>query len=670
MLQQPDSIDRYQILRELGGGGMGRVFLAHDPRFPREVALKLLHPNLASDAALRRRFQREARTIAALEHHAIVPVYDYGEHDGQLFLTMRLMRGGDLHQRLAGGPLPVPEVVAILSRVASALDKAHDQGIIHRDLKPANILFDDEGKGYLSDFGIVKETDRQTATALTGTHGVIGTPQYMSPEQALGESNIDGRSDIYALGALTYEMLSGAPPYQADTMMRVIVMHIREPVPVLSEARPDLPRAADAVLAQAMAKKREQRFRRAGAFVNALSKALEGAGGAAQEATVVDQTPIAAEKSRESGRPRWHYAAAGGATLLALAACAVLLLLLRPGAGEIPVAAADGTPTPSGTATTTASATVTPTASLTATPMGTGTPTPQSTTRSSPTPESAVASVQTETPTPGSTSPQGQIVFTCFINGVDNLCSIDADGSDQQRLTQTSATDFYASYTPDGQSILFSSRRSGEFQLYTMAANGQNARRLSPDIGSMFAPHMSPNGRQIVFANAVNDQESIWVMDADGADARALTGGAGADRDPVWSPDGRRIAFWSDRDGAGGHYVMNTDGSGIRKLPAEVAEIGGRSDWSPDGRWLAFYAGPPNDHDIYAVATDGSGQVRRLTDGGNNLAPSYSPDGAWITFTRYGSSEDPDIYIMRPDGSDLRQLTDNERPDWQPRWGP
>lgn len=324
---------RYEIVRTLGGGGMGQVFLAHDPQFPRHVALKLLQTNLAADPALRQRFQREAQTIANLEHHAIVPVYDYGQHEGRMFLVMRLMRGGTLEQKLARGRLPLDEVQTILTRIASALDKAHEQQTIHRDLKPANILFDDEGKAYLSDFGIVK---RAGAPSLTATHGIIGTPQYMSPEQAMGDEAIDARSDIYSLGVLAYAMLCGAPPFVGDTAIRTMMLHINEPVPSLAAVRPDLPPQLDAVLARAMAKDPQARFPTAGQFVSALVDALHAPIAASRAHTVYD--PSLAPPQKKTRSP-WPFLA-GGALLLLIAAC-IVGFLLRPDRQDPAVAADD-----------------------------------------------------------------------------------------------------------------------------------------------------------------------------------------------------------------------------------------------------------------------------------------------------------------------------------------
>lgn len=275
---------------------------------------------------------------------------------------------------------------------------------------------------------------------------------------------------------------------------------------------------------------------------------------------------------------------------------------------------------------------------------------------------------------PSDAGPQGRIVFTCFIAGSDDICSLDASSGEVQRLTVFPATDFYPEWGPSGELVVFSSRRDGAFQLYAMRTDGSDLQRVSrdagPSQGGFFAPHFSPDGQRLVFARAQEGTQHIWVMDWTSKEAWALTGGPFNDIDPVWSPDGTKIAFASNRGARQAHWIMNADGSNMRQLPDDVAQHGGRSDWSPDGRWLAFYAGPRRDRDIYLVATDGSGQTRRLTAGGRNLAPSFSPDGRWIVFTSYREGDDAEIFIMRSDGSEVRQLTFNARPDWQPRWGP
>jgi serine/threonine protein kinase len=235
---------------------MATVFLAQDPRFKREVAVKVLPRQFTHDPQFRVRFEREAQTIARLDHSAIVPVFDYGEEDQQPYLVMRYMPGGSLSERLQSGPLPLTEAAAILNRIAGALDRAHSLGIVHRDLKPANILFDQYGDAFLADFGIVKVA--QATSTLTGS-AIIGTPAYMSPEQVQGTA-VGAKSDIYTLGVILFEMLTGKQPYAADTPMGMAVKHIIDPVPRILDTRADLPPALDTVISCAMAKEADKRY--------------------------------------------------------------------------------------------------------------------------------------------------------------------------------------------------------------------------------------------------------------------------------------------------------------------------------------------------------------------------------------------------------------------------
>ncbi len=248
-------IGRYRIKSEIARGGMAIVFHAFDPSFERDVAIKLLPRQfLYNDPAARARFQREVKTIAALEHSAIVPVYDVGIHDEQPFLVMRLMTGGSLADKIREKPLPIEDALILCDRIGSALDEAHSQGIVHRDLKSNNILYDHRGDAFLSDFGIAKLTE--TGASLTETSILVGTPAYMSPEQALGEAGIDHRSDIYSLGVILYEALSGNLPFRAETPMGVAMKHVMEPAPPL----PEFDEPFQSFMQRALAKDPNERF--------------------------------------------------------------------------------------------------------------------------------------------------------------------------------------------------------------------------------------------------------------------------------------------------------------------------------------------------------------------------------------------------------------------------
>jgi serine/threonine-protein kinase len=270
----PEKIGRYEIKSELGRGGMATVYRGWDPLFEREVAVKVLPPELLhADPQFKMRFEREAKIIASLEHPSIVPVYDVGDDTGQPYFVMRYMSGGSLSDRIKAKNLTVDDAIKILGQLAPGLDEAHAKGIVHRDLKPSNILFDGKGTPYISDFGIAKLSQAQSS-GMTGS-AIIGTPAYMAPEQAQG-TGVDGRTDIYAVGIILFEMLTGKQPYEADTPMAVAFKHITDPVPNVHEANPSLPESVDTVIQKAMAKSKDDRFATAEAMVDTLRDVSAG----------------------------------------------------------------------------------------------------------------------------------------------------------------------------------------------------------------------------------------------------------------------------------------------------------------------------------------------------------------------------------------------------------
>ncbi len=268
---------------------MGTVYLGYDPRFEREVAIKVLTPQLLEKANLRARFEREAKTVAALEHPAIVSVYDFDEVNGQPYLVMQYMTGGTLADRLQHGPLPAEEAARILNRIGSALDEAHRRGIVHRDLKPGNILFDRYDNSYLTDFGIVSLAEN--AGDLTGT-STLGTPGYMSPEQIQGQT-IDGRTDVYSLGVLAFEMLTGRKPFEGDTPAMILVKQMTEAPPGVHQLRPDLPPAVDQVLERTLTRDKNQRPDTAGELAAMIAVAAQAAPGVNVQSAPAQAAPVA-----------------------------------------------------------------------------------------------------------------------------------------------------------------------------------------------------------------------------------------------------------------------------------------------------------------------------------------------------------------------------------------
>jgi len=287
----------YRIERQLGRGSMGVVYLAEEVHLRRKVALKILIPTLADDELFRKRFDRESQSAANLDHPNIVPIYAAGEAGGLLYIAMRYVRGGDLRAVLeTNGPLSLEQATSVITAVADALDAAHTQGMVHRDVKPANILIDSlngQEHYYLSDFGVTKIVSSDTS--LTSAGQIVGTIDYIAPEQIQGKP-VDGRSDLYALGCVLYQCLTGVVPFAGEEAAAFMWSHVHEEVPPVTARRPDLPPQIDRIVAKAMAKQPEDRYSTCGELALALSAATSiparsDGSGAAFPAGLTDSPP-------------------------------------------------------------------------------------------------------------------------------------------------------------------------------------------------------------------------------------------------------------------------------------------------------------------------------------------------------------------------------------------
>ncbi len=364
-MEPGERLGRYDLLVELGRGGMGAVFSARDLELDRVVAIKVLAPLLASDSGFVERFRREARTVAQLRHPNIVVLHDWGNQDGVPYLVMELLAGQSLKELIRQrGRLPVPMVLATIQQCASALDYAHGRGLVHRDVKPANVMIDDGGHVTLTDFGIARAAG---GGQLTATGGVVGTPEYLSPEQAQGRP-VDGQSDVYSLGITLYELLVGQVPFRADSTPGILYMHVHTPPPPLGLVRPDLPPAVTQVVERGLAKDPASRYPTAGALAadleaafgrraqvspidedaltaraHAATFATEPAGSPAARVAAAPLPPATLEPARPS-TARWLAVGVGGVAILAIAVS--LMPAGDLGIGRLPTSRAGATDVP------------------------------------------------------------------------------------------------------------------------------------------------------------------------------------------------------------------------------------------------------------------------------------------------------------------------------------
>src|ERR687895_593293 len=322
---------RFRLEQQIGSGGMSTVYRAYDPTLERWVAIKLMHRDISHDPDQLERFRRDARGVAQLNHPHIVIVIDAGEDEGAPYIVFEYIEGETLKERIRRlGRLPVSEAVAYAIEIGRALECAHDNKLVHRDVKPQNVLIDRDGRAKVTDFGIARSLEAQ---GLTATGRVLGTTDYVSPEQALGHE-VTGQSDIYSLGVVLYEMLTGEAPFKADTQVAVAMKHVRDPLPDVQRQRPEISAALAAVVERSTAKETQNRYQNVSEMVHDLEEvlAIEAArtGEATGEATTVlrslsgDTADFAPQRLRHPKRALWL-----GIAVLALVAGTIALFATR-----------------------------------------------------------------------------------------------------------------------------------------------------------------------------------------------------------------------------------------------------------------------------------------------------------------------------------------------------
>jgi serine/threonine protein kinase len=656
----------YEIEALLGAGGMGEVYRARDVRLDRTVAVKVLSQRVLTRAESRKRFEREARAIASLNHPHICALHDVGRHDGLDFLVMEFVRGETLAARLARGALPLDLVLRHASEIAGALIEAHRAGVVHRDLKPANIMLTDSGVKLL-DFGLAKlqsvengdAVDEPTVSrhpdGLTSEGVIVGTFQYMAPEQLEGRS-VDVRTDLFAFGAVVYEMATGQRAFQAKSQASLIAAILDFHPPPISTLQPIAPPALDRLVQKCLAKDPNARWQTSRDLADELKWI-----GSQGTATVATPSPGRVMSGLRVPRLGWR-AILGLTAVVALAAVILSLWLKRDrplvATRQRPVTDYRGShgfaslsPDARMVAFSSESAPETPD-QIWVKNLGQGDPI-----------QITFGDVRAIRPT---WSPQGdQIVFArpgqglwsipplggqprqlidsgrrprfstdgrrlVFLRGED-IWIANADGSQPRRVLTAPFVDSVA-LSPDGQSIAFFQTQGGPpGDLWTVAASGGAARRLTFDEAAGGHPVWTPDGRTIVFPSARAGSLTLWQIRADGGSPRPLTFGAGSDVDPDISADGTTLVYTNVRTAY--RLVINDPATGeeIELLERRTAPHGPM--FSPAADRIAFFQETDKGVHLFTVRTDGK-ELRQVTarQGEVNIFPRWSADGSFLYF--------------------------------------
>jgi eukaryotic-like serine/threonine-protein kinase len=706
--------DRYRIERELGSGGMATVYLAEDLKHHRKVAVKVLRPELAATLGSDR-FLREVETAAQFQHPHILPLLDSGEAGGFLYYVMPYVEGENLRTRLTRrGELPIHDAVKILVEVCDALAYAHAHGVVHRDIKPDNVLLSGR-HALVADFGVAKALSEATGRQRFTTAGVaLGTPAYMAPEQAAAEPDIDHRADIYALGALGYELISGGPPFTGRTSQEVLAAHVTQPPEPLCGRRSACPPGLESVIMKCLEKRRADRWQTADELLAELEQLATPSGGT---------TPTQTRPTLAVGGPRPKAFRLGGlaAALLVLGGIGVVLasrttrdlpalgkrsaITLDPGLEMTPAISPDGK--------TVAYSRMTPTESrLLVRQLGGGEPVTVA----------RMAGLNAAMP---AWSPDGTRLLYRSLRGLEVIPAL--GGVSRLLATQPPATrSGWGSWAPDGEQIVYA---SGDTLYIRRLA--EDAPRVLLTVGQPHSPVWSPDGQWIAYTSGNREYapfaniapSSIWMVRAAGGTPLRITEDRPLHASPAWLPDSRGLLYVSDQDGGRDVYFVGLSRSGTPQRKAvrlttglnphtislsadgrrliysthtETANVfavplqAGRSvslragkpitggsqviegfSVAPDGRWLVFDSNRNGNQDIWRMPLDGSSPAEPLSAlPEDEFQPAYSADGKYVAFHVTQSGAIRDLYVIPSIGGRPERVAAPTRNNLAPRLAP
>ncbi len=711
------TIGGYEILDVVGKGGMATVYRAQQVSMSRIVAVKVLPEKYINDDTYIQRFEQEVAIVSKLEHRNIVPVHDYGEYNGQPYIVMRFMAGRSVDDLLSNGPLDIETIISVLEQIAPALDYAHSKNVLHRDLKPSNVLLDDNGGAFLTDFGIARVLGEQQGNKGITTQGVVGTPSYMSPEQAQGLA-LDSRSDIYALGVMLFELATGRRPFESDTPYGIAVMQVTTPTPSPRTVNPQLSFAVEEVIYKAMKKKKEERYSNAVALVEALKRAVDKPVSVMHDTQprfrppqqpvmnaqpqIIPPPPQSTYASPPSNVPVtpgtsgsgyvsqyvprrrkaknsnvWVSAILGGMLGCGLLAVLVVtIIIIVNGINSRNQNAPTPTITPTsvgGGASARGVPTLDPTSQAgrsTLVPGGSAS-FPNATTEGI----APVGEVPTPTFNAALSSVGGALVYFADRNSNADLYKINLATGSEQQLTVDPADDEYPSVSPDGQQIAFQSNRDGDYDIYVMNTDSSGLRKLTDNTVLDRIPSWSPDGQWVIFSSDTrnNDTYDLFAVHPDGSDLHPIYSNGDRNSYPRFSPDGKFIVF--------------TTGSPLDGSTWEVGQVNMQDgaftalthnsfkDWSPsyspNGQNIVFSTAEDGiaagDSALATMDSNGRNEQVLYDGAGYEWGAVYSPTGNTIAFTTVSSlTNEEEVFVIHSDGTGLQQVTNQggQGPAW------
>ena len=665
-------IGRYTIVDQLGSGGMGVVYRARDEKLERMVAIKMVSKGMLASAEARRHFRKEALALAKLNHAHIAAVYDVGEDDGADFLVMELVQGQSLAAMLRARPLPVREATAIARQVAEALGEAHAHGVIHRDLKPANVMITPKGEAKVLDFGLAKllASDADATMSVTETRGLLGTPVYMSPEQALGKS-LDARTDLWSLGVLYFESLAGRPPFGGTNSLDVLRAITSEPLPSIRAIRPELPALVEHIVNRSLERDCDLRYQRAAEIETDLKRLARDLDPGLASASAVSVAVNEAIKERRRGsRPMAAVASAVGVLFL-LAVAYVLRPTVPPprviGIRQIThdgLIMASGSFVPDSMATDGLRVYFQLPSMTNNRLMQVSTDGGESTRVPVPFILESLFGLS-----PGKSDlllggpPKNPVKFEV---GLWEMPVLGGQARPIGNLSVCAAT-----WAPDGASIYYGVGH----EIWVARSDGSQARKILTLNGKSIWIRFSPDGKLLRFS--VLDEKlytsTLWEARADGTGVRQLLPGDAWQNVCCgeWTPDGKYFVFQSTRGGSWNLWAMREKRDWWRRTNPEPVQL-------PTGEMVAQSALPSLDgKSVFFVGITERSELERFDAQKRSFVPylpgisatevAFSRDGSRIA---YVSLPQANLWLCKSDGSDRRELTFAPLLVGAPRWSP